>query len=84
MTRASGKIIAMAVGILLVVGSWSARVANASVPWPLYDVPRMEAVVSDGILVAAEDHGDHSVELLASAEQVLKEAGTRPIELSDG
>ena len=48
MTRKFGKIMAMAVGILLVLGVRSVRLANASVPWPVYDVPRMEAVVIDG------------------------------------
>ncbi len=82
-TEAVFVTLGIAIGAGAVVGAFGGAMMTQGVEKELanfYD----QAVVSDGILVAAEDHGDHSVELLASAEQVLKEAGTRPIELSDG
>jgi hypothetical protein len=43
-----------------------------------------QAVVSGQILVAAEDHGADSSQMLAKAEQVLLDSGARPLAMQEG
>jgi hypothetical protein len=43
-----------------------------------------QAVTEGKILVAAEDHSDRSVRMLAEAEHIFAAAGAKPIELPEG
>ena len=55
MTGALGRVTALGVGVLLVLGGRGSRAADATDSWPVYDVPQMKAVVIDG---KAGDWGD--------------------------
>jgi hypothetical protein len=43
-----------------------------------------QAVVSGQILVAAEDHGANSSQMLATAEKILADSGAQPLPMQEG